>query len=40
METLRDGSQVTIRPVTKGDIELERQFIEGLSPEARRYRFL
>lgn len=40
METLRDGSQVTIRPICKGDIELERQFIEGLSPEARRYRFL
>ncbi len=40
METLRDGSQVTIRPIGKGDIELERRFIEGLSPEARRYRFL
>lgn len=40
METLRDGSQVTIRPVTSGDVELERRFIEGLSPEARRYRFL
>lgn len=40
METLRDGSQVTIRPVSKDDMELERQFIEGLSPEARRYRFL
>lgn len=40
METLRDGSQVTIRPICTGDIELERQFIEGLSPEARRYRFL
>lgn len=40
METLRDGSQVTIRPICKGDIELERRFIEGLSPEARRYRFL
>jgi GNAT superfamily N-acetyltransferase len=40
MDTLRDGSQVTIRPICKGDIELERQFIERLSPEARRYRFL
>jgi GNAT superfamily N-acetyltransferase len=40
METLRDGSQVTVRPIKKGDIELERRFIEELSPEARRFRFL
>lgn len=40
METLRDGSQVEIRPIRKDDMELERRFIEGLSPEARRYRFL
>jgi GNAT superfamily N-acetyltransferase len=40
MDTLRDGSQVTIRPVCRDDRELERQFIERLSPEARRYRFL
>lgn len=40
METLRDGSRVTIRPITKNDIGLERRFIEELSPEARRYRFL
>jgi RimJ/RimL family protein N-acetyltransferase len=40
MDTLRDGSQVTIRPISPDDIELERQFIERLSPEARRYRFL
>jgi GNAT superfamily N-acetyltransferase len=40
MQTLRDGSQVTIRPIRRDDIELERRFIEGLSPEARRYRFL
>lgn len=40
MNTLRDGSQVTIRPVCSDDVELERQFIERLSPETRRYRFL
>lgn len=40
MDTLRDGSQVTIRPIDRRDIELERLFIESLSPEARRYRFL
>jgi GNAT superfamily N-acetyltransferase len=40
MDTLRDGSQVTIRPIRVDDMELERQFIERLSPEARRYRFL
>src|SRR5688500_16993203 len=40
METLRDGSRVTIRPITKTDLELERRFIEELSPESRRSRFL
>lgn len=40
METLRDGSRVTVRPITKDDVELERRFIEGLSPEARHFRFL
>lgn len=39
-ETLRDGSCVEIRPIRKTDTELERRFIEQLSPEARRYRFL
>jgi GNAT superfamily N-acetyltransferase len=39
-ETLRDGTRVQIRPIRKTDTELERRFIEGLSPEARRYRFL
>jgi len=37
--TLRDGSRVTIRPIRKQDVELERRFIEALSPEARRFRF-
>jgi acetyltransferase len=39
-EILRDGSQVTIRPITSKDVELERHFIEDLSPQARRFRFL
>lgn len=39
-ETLRDGTRIQIRPIRKTDMELERRFIEGLSPQARRYRFL
>jgi GNAT superfamily N-acetyltransferase len=39
-ETLRDGSWVTIRPISRDDVDLERHFIEGLSPRARRFRFL
>lgn len=39
-QVLRDGSTVTIRPLLKQDVELERRFIEGLSPQSRRYRFL
>jgi GNAT superfamily N-acetyltransferase len=39
-EVLRDGSHVIIRPIRKQDAALERAFIEGLSPEARRMRFL
>lgn len=37
---LKDGSRVTIRPLNKGDIGAEREFILRLSPESRRYRFL
>jgi len=37
---LRNGNRVTVRPISKGDRELERQFIEGLSPTSRRFRFL
>lgn len=40
METLRDGSHVLIRPIRRIDAELERAFIERLSPESRRMRFL
>ena len=39
-ETLRDHSHVVIRPITPQDKDAERAFIEGLSLEARRYRFL
>ena len=40
IETLRDGSHVTIRMLHKEDAGLERSFIERLSPESRRMRFL
>lgn len=39
-ETLRDHSHVLIRPITPQDREADRAFLEGLSPESRRYRFL
>jgi GNAT superfamily N-acetyltransferase len=39
-ERLRNGSMVTIRPIHASDIELERRFIEALSPQSRRFRFL
>ena len=39
-ETLRDHSRVVIRPLTRHDKDAERAFIEGLSSQARRYRFL
>lgn len=39
-ETLRDRSHVLIRPIRGIDAAAERQFIEDLSPESRRFRFL
>lgn len=39
-ETLRDRSHVLIRPINKQDKAAERDFIDGLSAEAKRYRFL
>ncbi|HUG73452.1 MAG TPA: GNAT family N-acetyltransferase [Steroidobacteraceae bacterium] len=39
-QALRDVSRVTIRSIEAGDVELERRFIEELSPQARRFRFL
>ncbi|SDK18322.1 GNAT family N-acetyltransferase [Microbulbifer yueqingensis] len=37
---LRDGQVVKIRPMTRDDKELEREFITNLSPESRHERFL
>ena len=39
-EKLRDGTCVTIRPLTRNDVEKERAFIQTLSPQSRRFRFL
>ena len=39
-EVLRDGTRVKIRPIHKQDVELERRFIEDLSPRSRHFRFL
>ena len=39
-ETLRDRSQVVIRPLLQTDREAERAFIEELSAESRHFRFL
>ncbi len=39
-ERLRNGLHVMIRPIRKSDAALERAFIEGLSPQSRRFRFL
>jgi GNAT superfamily N-acetyltransferase len=38
--TLRDGTTVLIRPIRAGDADLEREFVERLSHESRRFRFL
>lgn len=38
--TLADGSEVLIRPIGPQDAALERAFIESLSPDSRRNRFL
>jgi len=40
VEPLRDHHQVLIRPISRADREAEREFIESLSPESRRFRFL
>src|SRR5664279_4267861 len=39
-EKLRNGTTVLIRPIRDDDVELERRFIEDLSPESSRFRFL
>jgi GNAT superfamily N-acetyltransferase len=40
VERLRDGSTVLIRPIGPGDAALERTFIQRLSPQTQRFRFL
>jgi len=37
--TLRDGTEVLIRPIRPDDAELEREFIQGLSDESSFFRF-
>ena len=37
--TLRDGTEVLIRPIGPEDAELEREFIQGLSDESSFFRF-
>jgi len=39
-QALADGRQVLIRPLSRRDAAAERSFIEGLSDQSRRYRFL
>ncbi|MCJ0824619.1 GNAT family N-acetyltransferase [Luteimonas sp. 50] len=39
-ETLRDRRQVLLRPIERQDAQAERDFIQALSPESRRARFL
>ncbi|MDQ6684531.1 MAG: GNAT family N-acetyltransferase [Pseudomonadota bacterium] len=39
-DALRDGTHVVIRPIHVRDVEMERRFIEALSPDSRRFRFL
>jgi GNAT superfamily N-acetyltransferase len=39
-EKLSDGSTIHVRPIDRGDVERERAFVDGLSPESKHYRFL
>jgi GNAT superfamily N-acetyltransferase len=39
-EKLRDGTTVLIRPIHAEDVDIERRFIEHLSSQSRRFRFL
>lgn len=39
-DCLRDGTPVLVRPLTEDDAVAERDFLESLSPESRRFRFL
>ncbi len=37
---LKDGTDIEIRPIRPEDAELEKEFIENLSPQSRYYRFM
>jgi GNAT superfamily N-acetyltransferase len=37
---IRGGDRVVLRPIGPADLELDRRFIEALSPASRRFRFL
>jgi GNAT superfamily N-acetyltransferase len=39
-ERLRDGTRILIRPIHVRDVDMERRFIEALSPDSRYFRFL
>src|SRR6476620_51708 len=39
-ERLRDGTAVLVRPLGADDAPAEHEFLESLSPESRRFRFL
>ena len=39
-ESLRDGTPVLVRPLSESDAQAEREFLESLSAESRRFRFL
>ncbi len=39
-EMLHDGTQIHIRSIRRRDVALEKRFIETLSPDSRRFRFL
>lgn len=39
-ESLSDGSVIHVRPINRGDVERERAFVDGLSPESKHFRFL
>lgn len=38
--TLRDGSQLTLRPIRPDDTEIEQAFVRNLSSESRYFRFM
>ncbi len=39
-EKLSDGTTIHVRPINRNDVEREREFVDGLSPESKHFRFL